>query len=135
MSDNSEKKPPYDDSKPVSPGEFQQMKAHYKETNTSGDDTESTWFSADSIMALIRDNQANGVRIYYGRYDNDHPLYPGRHNVILVATHDANNPEKPVAETSYDLLGDGTEATDDSNDPYYKCGLDHGALCPPRCTP
>lgn len=120
--------------KPVSPSEITRMVQNYKATMTE-DDTQSAWFSVSALMALINDNQATGIRIYYGRHEKDHPSYPGRHNLILVATKDAVTPENPCCETSLDQLDPERDAHFQDGSSFRGGGMDWGPLCPPRCVP
>lgn len=69
-------------------------------------DTVSAWVSVSEVLSLIADNNANGIRLYYGRHADDDPNYPNRHNVILVATRDTTDPAKPTTNNSEDLLND-----------------------------
>jgi hypothetical protein len=120
--------------RPVTPKEINRLVKNYKDT-MADDDTRSAWFSIYELMALISDNKGNGVRIYYGRHDKDHKLYPKRHNVILVATRDADNPENPSSENSHDLLDPNVNGVGANPASYKGMGLDMGPLCPPRCVP
>lgn len=119
---------------PVHPEEIALMVKNYKDTMPH-DDTQSVWFSIYELMALIADNKANGIRIYYGRHHKNDAVYPGKHNVILVATRDAVNPGNPSWENSHDLLHYGKNAELAKPKSYTGMGLDQGPLCPPRCTP
>ncbi|HTI07591.1 MAG TPA: hypothetical protein VL832_03510 [Puia sp.] len=119
--------------KPMPPSEINRMVQNYKDTMTD-DDTQSVWFTVSSLMALINDNQATGIRIHYGRHDKDHPSFPGRHNVILVATRDTVTPGNPCCETSPDLL-DPDKDTNPGDGSFRGVGMDMGPMCPPRCVP
>lgn len=120
---------------PVHPDDINRMVKNYRDSPSHDDDTQSVWFSIYELMALIGDNKANGVRIYYGRHEKDDKSYPGRHNVILVATRDSVNPANPACDTSIDLLTSEKNAGPAVNASFKGMGLDWGCLCPPRCTP
>jgi hypothetical protein len=100
-------------------------------------DATSAWVSVSEILNLIADNNANGIRIYYGRHDINGTVYPGKHNVILVATRDVVEPSKPIPEQSDDLLNfDATAGPVNSVSVSYDydgMGDDQIPLCPPRC--
>jgi hypothetical protein len=110
------------------PTPLSQVKAMVKNyrQNSPADETTSAWVSVKEIQALISDNHANGIRIYYGRHDAS-GIYPNMHNVILVATIDSNNPLNPTPEYSADQLSDVNTAT------FAQAGDDAIPLCPPRC--
>jgi|GEM_PF-6127956 len=105
------------------------------------DDARSAWVSVDELKALINDNEgANGIRIYYGRYEKDSDIYQGQHNVILVATKDSETPDHPTPAKSDDQLnydkhkGDVNSISYTSGS-YTGMGDDTIPLCPPRCPP
>ncbi|QEC67875.1 hypothetical protein FRZ67_11405 [Panacibacter ginsenosidivorans] len=83
--------------------ELQKLTANYRET-VCQTETQHIWFSVEDIMTLIKDNKANGIKIYLGRYDNDHPYYAGHLTVALVATRDEMTPDKPTQRHSVDML-------------------------------
>jgi hypothetical protein len=122
------------DYQPIDPALFTEMTRNYKDSLTGDDDTESVWISIYDLMDLISHNRANGIRIYYGRHGKDHDLYPGRHNLIFVATRDHQNPHNPCCEYSSDLLGEEHMKTTFGSSTFTGMGMDHGPLCPPRCT-
>lgn len=114
------------------------MTAHYQEGLADPADTTSAWVSVKELTDLIRDNKnANGIRIYYGRYPLLSGEYPGQHNVILVSTYDFKNPDKPTAENSNDLLNhnpsEGEVNSVSYTSGYAGMGADTIPLCPPRC--
>jgi hypothetical protein len=124
---------------PTAAAAIKEMHAYYKETMRPGDST-SGWVSLQEIEALVKDNTINGVvpngiRILYGRH-NKSTLealgfeYKDKHNVILIATYDANT-GNPQTESSPDLLGDENFVS--VSLPYLGMGIDAIPLCPPRC--
>lgn len=119
---------------PIIYAEIVTMVKNYHDTPGLADDTKSCWVSVNELMELISANKANGIRIYYGRHNPTDKLYPGRHNVILVSTFDAENPQNPTSETSVDQLNYTAPALINSVS-YSGQGGDAIPLCPPRCPP
>ncbi len=104
------------------------------------EDASSAWVSRKDLEKLLNDNNANGLRVYYGCHHestNSDPAkdYKGLHNIILVATKDDLDPENPTCENSKDQLKDEErkpqEATSIQN--YAGAGADLFPLCPPLC--
>jgi len=56
------------------------------------EDSLSGWFSVEDLeefLAKAKDHAADGVRFYFGAYDQDYaqqPLYAGRQTIVMVAT-------------------------------------------------
>ena len=105
-------------------------------------EVQSAWVSKNELLALLDDNKANGLRIYYGCHNKSTSADPradylGLHNVILVSTIDSVSPDKPTTENSVDQLID--EANSEKADsapppgPYGGHGGDLIPLCPPNC--
>ncbi len=120
---------------PIIYTEIKTMVDHYHNTLGRKDDTKSGWVSVNELMALISDNKANGIRIYYGRHDDNDPLHKGRHNIILVSTFDATNPQNPTSQTSVNLLNYTAAAGPTNSVTYTGLGGDAIPLCPPACPP
>ncbi len=106
-------------------------------------DAKSAWVSRKELEALLNDNNADGMRIYYGCHFestgdfNPHLDYHGLHNLILVATKDKRDPENPKYEHSEDQLR-VSENPQEANSvifsgEYDGMGDDMLPLCPPRC--
>ena len=137
--------------KPVSKATIEKMKKEYENTihksSTKSlrkkftdrpwiEETKWTWVSKKELLALLEDNKANGLRIHFGCHNESTHKNPkddmlGLHNVILVATVDAVNPNNPTAQNSIDQLKDSTEAI--SGNSYTGNGGDHTTSCPPVC--
>jgi hypothetical protein len=54
-------------------------------------DALSTWYGLDELQEFLekaRQNQADGIKMFYGVYPSDHPneMMAGRQTVVLVAT-------------------------------------------------
>jgi hypothetical protein len=98
-------------------------------------DTVSAWVSVSEVLSLVAENNANGIRIYYGRHNDDDPKYPNRHNVILVATRDKSNPENPTTEESEDLLNEDEDngIVNSVSLTFAGVGDDTIPLCKPNC--
>jgi hypothetical protein len=102
----------------------------------------SAWVSRKELEQLLNDNNANGVRLYYGCHiesTNSDPSkdYNGLHNIIMVATKDDVNPENPTVENSQDQLHENEQKTNELNTTrvqnYSGAGADMFPLCPPLC--
>jgi len=101
-------------------------------------DATSAWVSIYELNALIADNNANGIRIYYGRHGaND--IYPYHHGIVMVATYDSVTPQHPTTTNSVDLLnkdpkqGPVNSVSFSGDGPYTGNGDDAIPLCPPAC--
>ena len=96
----------------------------------------SGWISRADLEALLSDNNANGLRIYYGSHHKatmpgSAPFeFLGLHNVILVATVDSVSPDAPTFLNSVDQLDKTKLATDGT---FKGMGGDLISLCPPAC--
>lgn len=120
---------------PIIKTEILTMMKRY-EDRTITCDTVSAWVSVSEILKLIADNNANGIRIYYGRHgETDKPEFANRHNVILVATRDATNPANPTTTHSDDLLNDEPlkGAINSVSGTFANVGDDTIPLCRPNC--
>ncbi|MCC8410513.1 hypothetical protein LJ707_16340 [Mucilaginibacter sp. UR6-1] len=90
-------------------------------------DSKSIWFPRKAVEALFNDNNADGLRIYFGVHNADvmPTPYDDRLTVVLVATkyEDGRNVDQ--------LKSDGDAKDDEEGGPGY--GLNHGKVCPPYC--
>ena len=97
------------------------------------------WITRKELEALLNDNNADGLRIYYGCHHESTDTDPrkdflGLHNVILVATKDSVEPGNPTLRNSIDQLNEdapGAKAPPPQN--YTGSGGDAIPLCPPAC--
>lgn len=106
-------------------------------------EVQSAWVSKKELLALLEDNNANGLRIHYGCHNESTSQDPkadylGLHNVILVGTIDSVNPDNPTTENSVDQLQDAANAQQAGSMPltsgsYTGSGGDLIPLCPPNC--
>jgi len=108
------------------------MRDNYESTLPTGE-TRSGWVSAKEISSLLSDNLANGIRIYLGRHEDDDEEYPGRLNMILVATVDKVAPDNPKSQNSKDQLNPDAEIGPVGSVSYKGLGDDRVPLCPPNC--
>lgn len=118
---------------PIIYAEIVTMVGNYRNAVTGTDGIKSCWVSANELMALISQNKASGVRIYYGRHPEDGKPYAGKHNVILVSTYDNVTPQDPTTENSIDLLNYTPQTGPVNTVSYSGEGGDAIPLCPPRC--
>lgn len=130
---------------PIVLSEIKKMTDKYR-SDLKPNEAKSAWVSTAEVLKLIADNNGNGIRIYYGRHADNDPTYPGKHNMILVATRDSVHPEKPTSENSKDLLNQYAESglvnsiianlpikVLDTDGDYTGDGDDAIPLCPPHC--
>jgi hypothetical protein len=102
------------------------------------EEAQAGWISRADLNALLDDNAANGLRIYYGTHDESTlpgsaPYeFLGLHNVILVATVDSADPDNPTYQNSVDQLDQTKTAADGT---FKGMGGDLIPLCPPACPP
>jgi hypothetical protein len=102
------------------------------------EEARSAWIGRADIDKLLSDNHANGLRIYFGCHDkstlpdSSPHEYLGLHNIILVATLDSVNPDKPTPENSVDQLNKASTAVP-KNGSFEGSGGDLVPLCPPAC--
>lgn len=102
-------------------------------------DSKSVWFPRKAVEALFDDNDADGVRIYFGVHNADVMPTPfdDRLTVVLVATKlvDGRNVDQLKDDECPDNDGDADNDQDSDDDgeggPGY--GLNHGTVCPPNC--
>ena len=101
-------------------------------------DASSGWVSRKDLEALLKANNADGLRIYYGVHhastntDINRDQH-GLHNLIFVATKDSANPENPTPETSVDQLEDTTGTGEEEPTDYEGAAGTNILLCPPIC--
>lgn len=130
---------------PIVKQEILKLIGHYRK-DMRRNDTESGWVSAEEILALINDNNADGIRIYYGRHKENDALYPDQLNVILVATKNSNAGSQATYKNSVDQLNEfkanGPVNSVIFNFPYEdytkpgdyeRMGVDAIPLCPQNC--
>jgi hypothetical protein len=114
--------------------EITQMRTNYENSLLpSSKETRSGWVSAKEVFALVADNNANGIRIYFGRHERNDLEFPGQLNIILVATVDKVNPGDPTTTNSVDQLNPDALAGPVNTVSYTGMGDDRVPLCPPNC--
>ena len=105
------------------------------------EDASSTWVSRKELEELLKANNADGLRIYYGCHyqsTNSEPVLDldGMHNLIFVATKDTIDPQNPRTETSVDQLSTmatASDATEETLTDYEGNAGEYTPLCPPNC--
>lgn len=111
---------------PITLQRFRKLQQNYQTLDPSNK-TISGWVSLIELMKLVSDNNANGVRIYFGRYEDGEQPYPGQNTVMLVATRGKADPTTADSVDVLDehatiLLGNFTGLPGDVI-----------PLCPPAC--
>jgi hypothetical protein len=93
------------------------------------EDSLSVWYSVEELeefMTKIKDHGGDGVRLYFGAYDQENtekPLHAGRQTIVLVAT---KGKETGNGVTNKDLyIGTKKGST--------ILAYNAGHLCPPFC--
>ena len=143
---------------PVSKSEIIKMKEMFDKTirkastknlkkkfpgNPHIEEASSAWVSRKQLEKLLNDNNADGLRLYYGchhesTHKEPHKDVHGLHNVILVATRDKVDPKNPTCENSVDQLSDTAPqkslAKAAQIESFEGSGGDMLPLCPPRCS-
>ncbi len=94
------------------------------------EDSLSVWYSLDELkhfFEMAQENGADGVRMYFGAYGEDHPdqpLYAGRQTIVLVATSN-----KKVEGGSFDK-----EVYVQTEKGSTVLAYNAGRICPPLCS-
>lgn len=103
------------------------------------EDSKSAWYSLDQFEELMREMyylNADGVRIYFGAYDNNDPNYPGMLTVIFVPTYlneDTGKHTDVVIDDEQDFTQRCDSKTAVSMTRSIPKNLDTLGLCPPSC--
>jgi hypothetical protein len=139
--------------KPISKADIDKMKKEYEKAIHKSstkrlkkkfperpwiEEAKSTWVSKKDLLALLVDNNANGLRIYFGcHHESTHEDSAkdmlGLHTVMFVATLDSSNPDNPTTENSIDQLKDNMTAANIAGTSYTGSGGDNTTTCPPFC--
>lgn len=93
-------------------------------------DSKSVWFPRKAVEALFNDNDADGLRIYFGVHNADAlpTPYDDRLTVVLVAT-------KLEDGRNVDQLNGNKDSSDEKGGTGAGYGLNHGDVCPPKNCP
>lgn len=92
-------------------------------------DSLSTWFGLEeleSFFSLAKENNANGIKMFYGVYPEnypDHPELAGRQTIVLVATRSTKN-ESGITHKSISIHSNGKKEI---------LAMNFGTICPPYC--
>ncbi|MBV9988088.1 MAG: hypothetical protein JO301_10435 [Chitinophagaceae bacterium] len=95
-------------------------------------DALSAWFSLETLkefLELAEQQQADGLKVYYGVYPADYsekPEYRGRQTVVFVATKEKTNAAGATVNKDIYYLN-GSEAQ--------ILAFNEASLCPPNCSP
>lgn len=92
-------------------------------------DSLSTWYGLPELEAFLqiaKENNANGIKFYFGVYPNDYepvPEFQGRQTVVLVATKEKLTEQGSINKDIY--LSNGEK--------YELLAFNLGFICPPFC--
>jgi hypothetical protein len=140
--------------KPVSKAIIGKMKEEYEKTIHKSstkklkkkfpdrpwiEEAKSLWVSKKELLALLEDNNANGLRIHFGchhesTHEDTKKDMQGLHTIILVATIDSVNPDNPTTQNSVDQLNDNLVKPKSGIGLYAGGGGDNLPICPPTCS-
>jgi hypothetical protein len=93
------------------------------------EDSLSVWYSIEELEEFLtraREHGGDGIRIYFGTYDQEHapqPLFAGRQTVVLVATRQKSDGDLSVNKDLYITTDKG----------HTILAYNVGSLCPPFC--
>jgi hypothetical protein len=93
------------------------------------EDSLSVWYSLEELEEFLATSKAHGgdgIRLYFGAYDNDHapqPQYAGRQTVVLVATKEKETESGRTNKDIYIPTENGTTIL----------AYNAGRPCPPFC--
>jgi len=101
----------------------------------------SVWVSWAELQQFVSENNANGIRIYFGQHVDESvggtPEYKGMLTVILVSTKDAANPVNAQFDTSVDQLTESHIAANANSiavaGPFTGQADDQFPICNPKC--
>lgn len=94
------------------------------------EDSLSVWYSLEELeefLAKARDHGADGIRMYFGAYDQDHapqPVYAGRQTIVMVGT---KQKATETGETNKDIYINTEKGST-------ILAYNVGHLCPPFCS-
>jgi hypothetical protein len=99
------------------------------------DDSKAAWYSLEQLEELMREmyyQNADGLRIYFGAYNNEDNEYPGQLTVMFVPTFrdEATGKNTDIIIEDYDDYGIRSAAQESTKEKKY---LDTIGLCPPSC--
>lgn len=100
----------------------------------NGPESKSAWYSLPQFEELMRELyylNADGLRIYFGAYNADHPNYPGMMTVVFVPTYldgDTGKHTDIVIDNDADFETRCGVSIDAASKNYDTIGL-----CPPSC--
>jgi hypothetical protein len=106
-------------------------------------ETKSVWFSKEHVQTWLSEMElmnANGMRVYFGAYEEDHPVAPGQQCLVVMLTRLATNGTGNIDiiyENEADFE-DRQNATANSRDTSFDekptpKPFNYGSPCPPIC--
>ena len=101
----------------------------------------SAWVSWHELQQLMEDNDANGIRIYFGQHTSfSAPAgreadYKDLLTIILVATKDSQNPDMAQFNSSVDQLTVDADPAKASSVSFAGQADDQFPICKPTCPP
>lgn len=105
-------------------------------------ETKSVWYSKEHVQTLLSEMDlmnANGMRVYFGSYEENHPFAPGQQCLLMMLTRQsANGSNEDIiyeSEPGFDErknAGVNTRSTN-TNEQATPKPFNYGSPCPPIC--
>lgn len=117
---------------------YMQSKHPLLSEHASTTETKSIWYSLDHFETLYKELvflNADGIRIYFGNYESDHPDFPGQLCLIMVPTrfNELTEGHKDIVlEDEAEFAqrpGSQSFLSEEQNKPY-----NYGSPCPTICS-
>lgn len=92
-------------------------------------ETTSVWFDYDFCIMLMQDmlrKEVNGLRIYFGAYDNSHPDPDNKDKMTVVLVTTTGSRDQDTGDDNITSTVEEQSLSSIYND---------GRLCPPKCNP
>jgi hypothetical protein len=108
---------------------YKQQRWAHNSNRLGKEDSLSAWFSVEELQEFfekVKDHNGDGIRIYFGAYDQDYteqPLYAGRQTVVLVATKQKETGNGDANKDIYIQTEKGSSIL----------AYNSASLCPPFC--
>lgn len=109
--------------------------------NASLNETKSVWYSKEHIETLLSEiniTNANGLRIYFGAYPDNHSIAPGQQCLLMVPTRAGENGNVDIVyenEPDFEarLNATGTSRAISPQKEATPKPFNYGSPCPPIC--
>jgi hypothetical protein len=116
---------------------FQTIKHPLLSQAIGREESSSAWYSIKHLEEIMRELyylNADGVRVYFGSYDQSHEKYPGQLCLLFVPTayNEAANKHADIIIDQEENFGIRKMAEPQQVEDFFK-GLNFGALCKPDC--